>query len=63
MRNCRGAVSAPVPYDDIITCRDIAQQIFLTLADREEGLGDNPSVIWTNSNEIDRFKEILSMEW
>ncbi|MBR1431453.1 dockerin type I domain-containing protein [Ruminococcus sp.] len=46
-----------------ITSRDIAQQIFLTLADREEGLGDNPSVIWTNSNEIDRFKEILSMEW
>lgn len=46
-----------------VTDRNVAQQIFLTLADKEGGLGNNPSVIWLDSNEVDRFKEKLSMEW
>lgn len=46
-----------------VTDRNVAQQLFLTLADKEGGLGNNPSVIWLDSNEVDRFKENLSMEW
>ncbi len=43
--------------------RTVAQQIFMTLADKEGGLGSNQSYTWTKSNEIERFKESLSMEW
>lgn len=43
--------------------KTVAQQIFMTLADKEGGLGSNQSYTWTKSNEIERFKESLSMEW
>lgn len=48
---------------DMITERAVADQIFTTLADKEGGLGNVQSVIWQKSNEIERIKESLAMEW
>ena len=47
--------------NDKITDKTIAQQIFMTLAEKEDGIGSNPSEKWTKSNEIERFKQFLSI--
>ena len=46
--------------NDNVTDTNVAQQLFMTLADKEGGLKDNQSNVWLNSNEIERFKEMLS---
>ena len=45
-----------------VTTRTVAQQLFMTLADKENGLGDNQSYQWIKSNEVERFKKEMNID-
>ncbi|MBR5513543.1 MAG: hypothetical protein IKV85_06110 [Ruminococcus sp.] len=46
--------------NDRIVDEDIVQQIFMTLAEKQDGIENET---WIKSNEIDNFKESLKIKW